>query len=203
MRVALYLRCSTTKQDLESQRQALIQWAQKKEAEYDLFEDYAFSGMKAERPGIDALLLNIKKYSYVAVVEVSRLGRSIKRVYELVEAFAAENVKVVLVNSGTVINNESLEGRALLGGLALAADIEWLLIKERNQRARAKMQAMGIKGGRKAKPISPQALRALLEKGVSLRRVALDFQVSPSTIKRNIIKLGIQIKKTTTIISTA
>ena len=72
----------------------------------------------------------------------------------------------------------------MIGGLALASDIEWMLIKERNERGRASIKARGIKVGRKHKMVSLEAIKALQEKGLSLREIGKELGVSAPTIMR-------------------
>jgi DNA invertase Pin-like site-specific DNA recombinase len=96
-------------------------------------------------------------------------------------------IKVVLANSNTTLDYNTLEGRALIGGLALAADIEWMLISERNKRGRDKIKRLGIKTGRKLKEekgLSIEAVKALREKGLSMRLIGKELNSSPATIMR-------------------
>lgn len=189
-RAACYMRCSTTRQDLESQRAKLEAWAASKGHESTWFEDAAISGRKTDRPGLNDLLAGVDagRFDLVAVVELSRLGRSMGHIHATIEKLATKNVKVVLVNSGTTLDNATLEGHALIGALALAADIEWMLISERNARGRAKIKADGIRVGRKEKPVSLQAIKALREKGLGLRGIAKELGVSAPTIMRHLRK---------------
>ncbi len=187
--VAIYARCSTHKQDLESQINVLKEWIKKNDFHlFQLYQDYAVSGKKDDRAGVIKLVEDAKngKFKKVGIIELSRLGRSIKFIYETIETLEKYKVNVVLVNSGTEIDSTKLEGRALLGGLALAADIEWMLIKERNERGRQAIKERGIKVGRKEKDISMQAIKALQEKGLSIRKIAKEMNVSAPTILRRL-----------------
>lgn len=182
---------------MESQIKKLEGWAEKNENQISKsYQDYAVSGKKDDRKGILELLADAKqgKFTRVGVVELSRIGRSIKFIYEAIEELQKYNVKVVLVSTGTEIDSTKLEGRALLGGLALAADIEWMLIQERNARGRQAIKDKNIKVGRKEKDVSMEAIKALREKGMSVREVAKELKVSAPTILR---RLGVEsIEKT-------
>lgn len=186
--VAIYARCSTKKQDLESQLDALRRWAAEQGHEVREYVDLAVSGRKDARKGIQALLEAARKHEFalVGVVELSRIGRSIGFITRTVEELSGLGIKVVLTKSNTTLDYATLEGRALMGGLALAADIEWMLIQERNQRGRQAIKERGIKVGRKHKEVSLEAIRALQEKGLSLRRIAAELGVSAPTIIRRI-----------------
>lgn len=195
--IGLYARCSTKKQDLDSQTKALKEYAEKQGYDYEIYSDFAVSGKKDNRKGIDALLEKARKneINYIGVVELSRIGRSIGFIWKVVEELSKLDIKIVLVNSGTILDYKTLEGRALINALAMASDIEWCLIQERNARGRAKIKEEGIKVGRKHKDISLEAVRLMKEKGMSLREIARELNSSPATIMRiqNRIKQEIDI----------
>jgi len=192
--VAVYSRCSTTKQDLESQLNKLREWVAKNEYKcVGEYQDYAVSGKKDDRKGISRLLqdANDGKFKKIGVVELSRLGRSIGFIYTTIENLSKKGIRVVLISTGTEINPDTVEGCALLGGLALASDIEWRLIKERNARGRQAIKDRGIKVGRKRKEVSLEAIKALQRGGSdgkpkSLRKIAKELGVSTPTIMRRL-----------------
>lgn len=189
MRVAGYIRCSTSKQDLESQRYTLTEWARKGNHTITLYEDFAISGKKEEREALTRLMIDgrEKKFDAVAGVEISRFGRSIKIIYSVVEELTKLGIKIILATSNTILDYNSLEGRALIGGLALASDIEWMLIQERNRRGREKIKRDKIKVGRKKKEdkgLSIEAIKSLREKGLSMRLIGKELNTSPATIMR-------------------
>lgn len=191
MKVAGKIRCSTNKQDLESQRFALTEWARKNNHEITLFEEFAVSGKKSidEREGLKVLLdkLERKEYDALAVVEISRLGRNIQDIYNMVVMLTKLNIKIILVNSNTTLDYNTLEGKALIGGLALASEIEWCLIQERNKRGRDKIKRDKIKVGRKPseqKGINIQAVITLREQGKGIRETARLLNTSAPTIMR-------------------
>ena len=189
-KVALYARCSTSKQDLASQIEKLRQWAGQNDYEvYDLFQDFAVSGRKDSRDGINALHQEAKarKFEAVGVLELSRIGRSVPFIYNSIIHMKDNGIKYCLTNSNTALDYDTLEGRALIGGLSLAADIEWMLIQERNKRAREAIIAQNIKLGRHKKDVSLQAVRLMREKNMSMEAIAKELGVSDSTIYRRIL----------------
>jgi len=185
---ALYGRCSTSKQDLESQVHALEQWAKKEGYTYQLFLDDAVSGRKNEREGIGKLMVAARKneFELVGVVELSRIGRSIGFIASTIEELSKLGIKVVLINSNTTLDYKTLEGRTLVNALGLAADIEGQLICERNMRGRAKIKRDGIKVGAKRKEVSLEAIKALQGKGMGYRQIAKELGTSPATVTRRL-----------------
>lgn len=191
MKVAGKVRCSTNKQDLESQRFALTEWAKKNNHSIVLFEEFAVSAHKAveEREGMNRLMqsLESKEFEALAVVEISRLGRNIKDIYNIVDKLTKLGIKIILVNSNTTLDYNTLEGKALIGGLALASEIEWCLIQERNKRGRDKIKREKIKVGRKPseeKGINLQAVLELRKQGKGIRETARLLNTSAPTIMR-------------------
>lgn len=187
MKLVLYSRCSTNKQDHESQIRQLEAWAAKGGHEYRLKADFG-SGRDFTRQGLNEALALARagQIEGIAVLELSRIGRSIKDIYAIAEELDRLGVKVILANSNTTLSTKTLEGRALLGGLALAADIEWMLLCERNKRAREQIRAKGIRLGRKPKDASLKAIEALRAQGLSVRQIAKEMNVSPATVFRRL-----------------
>jgi len=106
---------------------------------------------------------------------------------ELIEELTKLGLKIILANTNTTLDYNSLEGRALIGGLALASDIEWMLISERNRRGREKIKRNNIKVGRKRaeeKDISLKAVLSLKEQGLGYRGIAKELNTSIATISR-------------------
>lgn len=189
MKVAIYARVSTKKQDLDNMLSALNKWLASSDKElFNTYIDAAISGRKDDRKGILLLMQDARKkaFDYVAVTELSRIGRSIGFIHRTIEELHGLGIKIILTNSGSILDYGTLEGRALIGGLALAADIEWMLIQERNARGRQSIKDRNIKVGRKHKEVSDQAIQALQQQGMSLRQIAKELQVSAPTIMRRI-----------------
>lgn len=206
MKVAGKIRCSTSKQDLESQRFALNEWANKNNHELILFEEFAVSGHKniEERNSMVELMqrLETKEFEALAVVEISRLGRSIKDIYNFVDKLTKLGIKIILVNSNTTLDYNTLEGKALIGGLALASELEWCLIQERNKRGREKIKRNNIKVGRKPseeKGINLQAVLSFREQGKGIRETARLLNTSAPTILRILERYNIGHNRNVTI----
>lgn len=188
---AIYIRTSTSKQDLESQISLCRAKAGKNAV---IYRDAAISGKRDDRSGINQLLQDARdgKISKVYISELSRIGRSLGFIITTVEKLREMDVFVVLANSGMVIDQSTVEGKTLLGGLALAADIEHALIVERNKRGRIRMREKGSKPGRKPKDVSIVAIKAMLKDGKSATAIARELKVSKATVSRRIKSLKIK-----------
>lgn len=182
-KVSAYLRCSTKAQDLEGQRAAVLAWAEREGHSLQFFEDDAVSGKRADRKGIQHLLRAAEagEVDLVAVTELSRIGRSIGLITRAVEQLCEAGARIVLVNSGTRLAYDTLEGRALVNALALAADVEWHLIRERTTRGRETIRRRGIRVGRKPVEVSARVLASLRQQGLSIREIARELKISRAT----------------------
>ena len=82
-----YARVSTQDQNLELQRDALTQAGCQKN-----FEDIV-SGSRAERPGLNKTLENLREGDMLVVWKLDRLGRSVKHLVDLVGELAKQNIQ--------------------------------------------------------------------------------------------------------------
>ena len=191
---SIYLRSSTSKQDLTSQENLCRVPAG---PDAVVYQDFAVSGKRDDRIGITRLLQDARagKISKVYVAELSRIGRSLGFTVRVVEELHSLGVPVILAKSGTALDPSTVEGKATLGALALAGDIEHALLLERNQRGRQRMLEKGSKPGRKPKDVSIEAIKALAEKGQSATQIAKELNVSKGTILRRFKSLAISFRK--------
>jgi site-specific DNA recombinase len=80
MKVALYARVSTDEQNIEQQRQLLIDYCNLKGYSYRTYKDEAISGSIDDRPEWNELIKNCEKNEFEAilVVKTDRITRSLK-----------------------------------------------------------------------------------------------------------------------------
>ena len=143
--------------------------------------------------GITALLDSLDAGDTLIVADLSRLGRSLGQVIEIVNRLVAGHVALRTVKEGfnldgrkTVLDIAAKTTVALFG---LMAEIERDLI---SQRTKAGLMAAQAKGKRLGRPAGPRAskldqhadeIRRLLAKGVSQASLAKMFDVSRSTMQ--------------------
>lgn len=188
MRIGAYLRTSTRRQDLDGQRHAVTKWGKRAKHKVTFYEDDHVTGRKTDREGIEELLAAAERgeLEQVAVTELSRIGRSLSFIHTVVERLSKLGITIVLTSTGTVLDARTLEGKALIGALALAAEIEWHLLQERHARGRETIRRKGIRVGAKPKPVSAAAILALREKDMTVRQIATELKCSPATVTRRL-----------------
>ncbi len=97
----------------------------------EVFEDLHRSGKNTQRPGLDRLRsrLHDPDVAAVAAWSISRLGRSVRDLYDLLEEM--EKAGVAFVSAKESIDTSTAYGRAFLGVLAVLAQFERELTSER------------------------------------------------------------------------
>ena len=149
-----YARVSTSDQKAQSQRDALG-----KAGCVKTFTDQGVSGKLASRPELDACLAYLRDGEDTLVaVKLDRLGRSLRNLIDLIEALAARDIGLVVLDQG--IDTTTAAGRMFFHIVAAFAEFERDLISERTKAGLAATRARGRKGGRKPKLNEKQAAHA-------------------------------------------
>jgi DNA invertase Pin-like site-specific DNA recombinase len=108
-----------------------------------VFED-VISGVKEQRPGLEELLNFVREGDTVVVHSISRLGRSLKIVLQIVEQFNQKGVQLVSVKEG--FDASTPVGRMTMNILCSVAELEREQIIDKLQSAR---RCSKVRQGRK------------------------------------------------------
>lgn len=191
VRVALYIRVSTTDQNTRNQRRELQAVATRHGWEIAaVYEDAGISGSKGRdhRPGLDALMKAVARREVDMVVawSVDRLGRSLTDLLHVLTDLHAKGVDLFLHQQG--LDTSTPSGRAMFQMLGVFAEFERSMIRERVMAGLARAKAEGIKLGRRTIEDKDgrkvRAIRAMLSEGVGVRRIARDLGVGVGTVLR-------------------
>lgn len=184
-RVFAYCRVSTVEQTSENQKQEILQAGFVVES-FRIIEEQISGDVPARnRPMFAKLLDRLEPGDVLVVTKLDRLGRSAADVQVTVELLTKIGVRVhCIALGGTDLTSST--GKMTMQILAAVAEFERNLIIERTNAGVARARAQGKRIGR------PPALTSLQEKNVfkrlqegsSIRRVAKEYNVSRSTIKR-------------------
>lgn len=184
-RVFAYCRVSTVEQTSENQKQEILQAGFIVES-FRIIEEQISGDVPARnRPMFAKLLDRLEPGDVLVVTKLDRLGRSAADVQVTVELLTKIGVRVhCIALGGTDLTSST--GKMTMQILAAVAEFERNLIIERTNAGVARARAQGKRIGR------PPALTSLQEKNVfkrlqegsSIRRVAKEYNVSRSTIKR-------------------
>jgi DNA invertase Pin-like site-specific DNA recombinase len=174
-----YVRVSTHKQELESQKQRL-----KEVSAIKIFED-VISGKVFERPGLDELINYARPNDILCVVRLDRLGRSLKELLETVEHLKSK--KIGLMSLEEKIDTSSAAGELIFHVFGAIAHFERRLIAERTKDGIHAARLKGKKPGRPElnKDTLDSAIK-LIELGVSPTNAAKQLHIGRSTLYREL-----------------
>jgi len=184
MGVYAYVRVSTKKQDVESQKKAIEEWAAKHNLRIDrFFEDDATSGVvpPKKRPGFSKLWETLQPGDTLIVFELSRLGRSLKDIVFLAEELRERGVTLISIKEGIDPKQNPLHYKITIALMGIFAELERELIKERTKAGMAKAKAEGKHIGRPRK-LDPAKVLTLLKKGLKPSEIAGILGVSKFTV---------------------
>ena len=152
-----YARCSTADQNLDWQLDAL-----KKEGcdEQHIFQEKA-SGTKKDRPELELMLRTLRKGDTVVVCELTRLSRSTKDLFELVDRISAAGADIKSIKE-CWLDTTTPHGKLLFTIFAGVSQFERDLTHERTMEGLAAARARGRKGGR------PKADTKAIEQALAL-----------------------------------
>jgi DNA invertase Pin-like site-specific DNA recombinase len=173
-----YMRISTQDQKLDLQREAL------KQAGCQKFYEDQVSGLKAERPGLQKALEQLREGDTFVVWKLDRLGRNVKNLIEFVANL--EKDKVNFRSLTDQIDTSTPMGTFFFHMMASLAQMERELIVERTRAGLAAARQRGRVGGRKRRMTDSkvESAKQLLASGIPPREVASNLGVSVPTLYR-------------------
>jgi DNA invertase Pin-like site-specific DNA recombinase len=130
-----YTRVSTVAQTLHQQHDAL-----KAAGASKIYSD-TMSGARDDRPGLAALMDQLRAGDTVVVWKLDRLGRNMLHILETVKTLTEMGVTLVSTSDG--IDSSTAAGRMMIGVLGSLAEYERELIRERTALKRASSRANG------------------------------------------------------------
>jgi DNA invertase Pin-like site-specific DNA recombinase len=179
-----YARCSTDRQDLAAQREALVALGV---APDRIYTDHGLTGTARARPGLDQALAAVRGGDTLVVAKLDRLARSVPDARAIAETLAARGVRLAI--GATVHDPEDPMGRMFFNILATFAEFEADLIRLRTREGMAIARARGRLRGKKPKLSDRQAreLRRMHDTGdYSISDLAELFSVARPTVYRTL-----------------
>ncbi|MFN2111000.1 MAG: recombinase family protein [Anaerolineae bacterium] len=179
MLVIGYIRVSTDKQDREKQEHLLFQYAQQHQLQIERFISVEMSSRKSTRERrIDELLVNLNAGDKLLAVELSRLGRNMFEVIDIINRLGENGVETVFVRQPELSAAGPVR-KLLLAIYSYFAESEREFISMRTKQGLAAARAKGKKLGRpkgsrdKHRILDPyrETIREHLQMRVPLRRI--------------------------------
>lgn len=179
-----YARCSTDKQDLVVQEEALLGLGVTPDR---IYTDRGFTGTNRARPGLDQALAAVRNGDTLVVPKLDRLARSVPDARAIGDSLAARGVRLQLGSS--VYDPTDPMGKLFFNILATFAEFESDLIKLRTREGMAVARAKGKLRGKKPKLSERQQkeLRRMYDTGdYSISDLAELFSISRPTVYRTL-----------------
>ena len=191
-----YIRVSSDKQTVENQRFEINKFCEKEKMKVDGWIDETISGTKAyDKRQLGSLLKRIQKGDIIICAELSRLGRNLFMIMEILNICMTKECKVWTIKDNYRLG-EDIQSKVLAFAFGLSAEIERNLISQRTKEALARKKAEGIVLGRpKGKKSAPEKYKLygkqtliaeLLAAKVSKRKIANICKVDRNTLDRYI-----------------
>lgn len=129
-----YIRVSTDKQTLENQKHKILEYAYENKITIDDFIQVEISSRKNQKDRlIDEIFSKLKKDDTLIVTELSRLGRNMLEILNLIERFNESNIKLIFVNQPELSTANNALSKLLLSIYSYFAETEREIISEKNK----------------------------------------------------------------------
>lgn len=189
MKTVAYLRISTDKQDEASQRQIITGKLAGSAEAVEWVSDTASGAKPWQDRAIAGVLERCGRGDRIMVSEISRIARSTVGVLTFLQAAAEKGVTVDAVKSGILLDG-STASKIVVTVLAMAAEIERDLLRERTKAALDARKARGLPVGRQAGAMGKRnkldgrmdEIAPLLAAGVAHTAIARVMKVSRQTL---------------------
>lgn len=186
-RVAIYIRVSTTEQNLLWQFQAV-----RRECEdlrwpiVAVYRERRSGKLGAHRPQWDQLRKDAKrrKFDCVAVWSIDRMGRSVLGIHDAVQQFIDAGIKLLIVKDNFDVEDPT--GRFMLTIMAGMAELERDMISERTKVGLDGARARGKRLGREWSDIPDAAIRQIIDGKRSAADVARSLGLAATTVCKRV-----------------
>lgn len=154
-----YIRVSSDKQTVENQRFEIEQFTEREDITIDGWIEETISGTKDyDKRKLGRLLRKVQADDLIICSELSRLGRSLFMIMDILNICMNKSCKVWTVKDGYRLG-EDIQSKVLAFAFGLSAEIERNLISQRTREALARKKAEGVVLGRPIGSTRPQSFK--------------------------------------------
>lgn len=185
-----YIRVSSDKQTVENQRFEISNFAARQNLTIDGWIEETISGTKNyDKRELGKLLKKVKKDDLIICAELSRLGRNLFMIMEILNICMSRDCKVWTIKDNYRLG-EDIQSKVLAFAFGLSAEIERNLISQRTKEALARKRAEGIVLGRpKGRESShvklsghEETIKMLVQRKTPKTKIAKIFGVNRMTV---------------------
>lgn len=195
-----YIRVSSDKQTVENQRFEITNFCERNKLVVDDWIEETISGTKNyTKRQLGRLLHKVRKDDIIICSELSRLGRSLFMIMEILNICMAKECKVWTIKDNYRLG-EDIQSKVLAFAFGLSAEIERNLISQRTKEALARKKAEGATLGRRRGfrcRLNPKCANRHdyiikeLDKGTEKTVIAKRLKVSKGTFYRYLVYTGV------------
>lgn len=185
-----YVRVSSEKQTVENQRFEILNFANQNNICIDVWIEETISGVQSyDKRALGKLLKEVNKDDLIICAEISRLGRNLFMIMEILNICMSKECKVWTIKDNYRLGND-IQSKVLAFAFGLTAEIERNLISQRTKEALARKKAEGVKlgrpRGRKANHVKLSGKEAVIKEllicGASKTEIARKLNVNRMTV---------------------
>ena len=185
-----YIRVSSDKQTVENQRFEINNFCSREAMIIDGWIEETISGTKSySKRELGKLLNRVQKDDLIICAELSRLGRNLFMIMEILNICMTKECRVWTIKDNYRLG-EDIQSKVLAFAFGLSAEIERNLISQRTKEALARKKAEGMVLGRpkgsknKKKKLDGkiEMIMRMLERGATKALIAKRLKVSRNTL---------------------
>ena len=187
-----YIRVSSDKQTVENQRFEINRFAETEGLHVDGWIEETISGTKSyDKRQLGKLLKKVQKGDIIICSELSRLGRNLFMIMEILNICMGKECKVWTIKDHYRLG-DNIESKVLAFAFGLSAEIERNLISQRTKEALARKKAEGVvlgrPKGRKSNHVKlsgkEDVIADLLKQRVPKTQIAKIYKVHRNTLDK-------------------
>ena len=197
-----YIRVSSDKQTVENQRFEINKFCEKQNLVINDWIEETISGTKNyTKRQLGNLLKKVKKNDIIICSELSRLGRNLFMIMEILNICMTKECRVWTIKDNYRLGDD-IQSKVLAFAFGLSAEIERNLISQRTKEALARLKSEGKSlGGSKGRRNNTlnvvcvskhEYILKQLSKGVSIPQIAKRIKVARGTLYRYLAYTGIR-----------
>lgn len=195
-----YIRVSTDRQTVENQRFEIQRFCEREGITIDGWIEETISGTKAySKRALGQLLKDVKKGDLIICAELSRLGRNLFMIMEILNICMTKECRVWTLKDNYRLGDD-IQSKVLAFAFGLSAEIERNMISQRTKEALARKKAEGVvlgrpkgrKGSHYKLTGNEAGIRELIDQGVSKCEIARRYHVNRNTVATFIQRLKLQ-----------
>lgn len=186
-----YIRVSSDKQTVENQKFEIEHFCKQEHLQIDGWISETISGTKSySKRKLGELLRNVRVGDLIICSEISRLGRSLFMVMEILNLCLTKGCRIWTIKDNFRLGDD-IQSKVLAFAFGLSAEIERNLISQRTKEALARKRVEGMALGRPQGTSGrrycklyqqEETIRELQNFGCSLTKIADSLQVHRNTL---------------------